>query len=218
GSGGPRAEGDPVNELFERLFELEPSRRLAVYAGGIAVILGLYWYFLFAPAQAMIAEKSKLVEDKSSEKTTKTRMIARLPQIKEEVKQLEAQLRAALSQLPDQKEIPELLSTVSTVGREAGLDILVFRQRPENLKEFYAEVPVEMVMRGNYRQVTSFLDAVGKLNRIVNVTNISLKNPTVRPDGVIIDTSCTSVTFRFLSEEERAKIAAQKKAEEAKGK
>ena len=207
-----------MNELFERLFELEPSRRLMVYGGVAAVILGLYWYFFFSPGQALIGEKTKLVEDKHTEKTTKTRMIARLPTIREEVKELEAQLRAALSQLPDQKEIPELLSTVSTVGREAGLEILVFRQRPENLQEFYAEVPVEMVMRGNYRQVTSFLDAVGKLNRIVNVTNISLKSPQVRPDGVIIDTSCTAVTFRFLSEEERARIAAQKKAEEAKKK
>lgn len=205
-----------MNELFERLFELEGPRRIAVYGGLVAVILGLYWYFFFAPSQALIDERTKLVEDKQTEKSTKTRMIARLPQIQEEVKHLEAQLRAALSQLPDQKEIPELLSTVSTVGREAGLEILVFRQRPENLKDFYAEVPVEMVMRGNYRQVTSFLDAVGKLNRIVNVTNISLKNPIIRPDGVIIDTSCTSVTFRFLSEEERAKIAAQKAAEEAK--
>jgi type IV pilus assembly protein PilO len=204
-----------MNELFERLFELDTPRRMAVYAGVVAVVLGLYWYFFFAPGQALIAEKTRLVEDKEAEKTTKTRMIARLPSIQKEVKDLEAQLRAALSQLPDQKEIPELLSTVSTVGREAGLEILVFRQRPENLKDFYAEVPVEMVMRGNYRQVTSFLDAVGRLNRIVNVTNISLRSPQVRPDGVIIDTSCTAVTFRFLTEQERARIAAQKKAEEA---
>ena len=206
-----------MNDLFDRLFELEGPRRFAVYGGVAAVILGLYWYFFFSPGQVLIAEKSQIVEDKQTEKTTKTRMIARLPQIKAEVIELEAQLRAALSQLPDQKEIPELLSTVSTVGREAGLEILVFRQRPEILQDFYAEVPVEMVMRGNYKQVTSFLDAVGRLNRIVNVTNISLRSPTVRPDGLVIDTSCTAVTFRFLSEQERARIAAQKKAEAEKG-
>lgn len=205
-----------MNELLDRLFELDTPRRIGVYAVLAAVILGIYWYFFFSPGQLEIAEKRQAVEEKENEKLTKTRLMSRLPSIQQEVKDLNAQLRAALSQLPDQKEIPELLSTVSTVGRDAGLEILVFRQRPENLQEFYAEVPVEMVMRGNYRQVTSFVDAVGQLNRIVNLTNIAMRNPVVKPEGVIVDTSCTAVTFRFLSEEERARIAAQKAAEKKK--
>jgi type IV pilus assembly protein PilO len=205
-----------MNELLDRLFELDTPRRFAVYGVLAAVILGIYWYFFFSPGQIEIAEKRQVVEEKENEKATKTRMMARLPSLEKEVKDLEAQLRAALSQLPDQKEIPELLSTVSTVGRDAGLEILVFRPRPENLQEFYAEVPVEMVMRGNYRQVTSFVDAVGQLNRIVNLTNIAMRNPILKPEGVIVDASCTAVTFRFLSEEERAKIAAQKAAEKKK--
>lgn len=205
-----------MNELLDRLFELDTPRRIGVYAALAAVVLGVYWYFFFAPGQAEIVEKQQAVEEKENEKATKTRLMARLPSVQQEVKDLDAQLRAALSQLPDQKEIPELLSTVSTVGRDAGLEILVFRQRPENLQEFYAEVPVEMVMRGNYRQVTSFVDAVGQLNRIVNLTNIAIRNPVVSPAGVTIDASCTAVTFRFLSEEERARIAAQKAAEKKK--
>jgi type IV pilus assembly protein PilO len=205
-----------MNELLDRLFDLDAPRRFAVYGVLAAVILGIYWYFFFSPGQLEIAEKRQVVEEKENEKATKTRMMARLPSLEKEVKDLEAQLKAALSQLPDQKEIPELLSTVSTVGRDAGLEILVFRQRPEILQEFYAEVPVEMVMRGNYRQVTSFVDAVGQLNRIVNLTNIAMRNPILKPEGVIIDTSSTAVTFRFLSEEERARIAAQKAAEKKK--
>ena len=205
-----------MNELLDRLFELDTPRRFAVYGVLAAVILGIYWYFFFSPGQIEIAEKRQVVEEKENEKATKTRMMARLPSLEKEVKDLEAELRAALSQLPDQKEIPELLSTVSTVGRDAGLEILVFRPRPENFQEFYAEVPVEMVMRGNYRQVTSFVDAVGQLNRIVNLTNIAMRNPILKPEGVIVDTSCTAVTFRFLSEEERARIAAQKAAEKKK--
>lgn len=203
-----------MSEWIDRLFELDGPRRYGLYALVAAFLLGIYVYLFFWPGQAEISEKRQLVEEKQNEKTTKTRMIARLGTVQQEVKDLEAQLRAALSQLPDQKEIPELLSTISTVGRDAGLEILVFRQRPENYQEFYAEVPVEMVMRGSYRQVTAFLDAVGRLNRIVNATNISMRTPVIGPDGVTIDTSCTAVTFRFLSEEERARIAAQKAAEE----
>jgi type IV pilus assembly protein PilO len=96
------------------------------------------------------------------------------------------------------------------VGRESGLEIVLFRQRPEVYQDFYAEVPVEMLMRGSYAQLSGFLEKVGALNRIVNVTDISMKNPVVSEGQVSVDTSCTTVTFRFLSEEERARIAAEK--------
>jgi len=112
----------------------------------------------------------------------------------------DAKLKEAIAQLPDQKEIPDLLSTVSSLGRESGLEILLFRQKAEVLQDFYAEVPVEMLMKGTYAQFTEFFNRVGKLNRIVNVKDISMKTPLVSEGRVVLSTSCTAVTFRFLSE------------------
>jgi len=60
--------------------------------------------------------------------------------------------------LPDTKEIPDLLSNISSLGREAGLDVVQFKQRPEKFEEFYAEVPVDILVRGTYHQVASFFD------------------------------------------------------------
>ena len=199
-----------MNELLDRLFALERRQRLLVYAGLIIAVSFLYWYFIYSPMTVTIAERREKHETLRQDEARKSKMAARLDDYRKDVKDLEAQLRKAVAQLPDKKEIPDLLSTVSSLGRESGLEIVLFRQRPENFQDFYAEVPVEMLMRGSYAQVTEFFAKVGALDRIVNVTDISMKTPVVSEGQVSIDTSCTAVTFRFVSEEERARIAAEK--------
>lgn len=203
-----------MNDLLERLFELEPSRRAIVYGVLLLVVGVLFWRFFYSPNAVIITERTERFEALELESKKKTAMAARLEEFRARVKELDAQLAKAIAQLPDEKEIPDLLSTVSSLGRESGLEIVLFRQKPEVLQEFYAEVPVEMLMRGSYRQVGDFVEAVGELNRIVNVGNISMRNPVIREDLVSIDTACTAVTFRFLSEEERARIAVEKAAKE----
>ncbi len=199
-----------MNDLLERFFGLTPQMRLASYVG-VALLLSLfYWNFSYSPTAAVLGERTARLEELRSQQVTKARQVAQLEALRKQVKDLDAKLKEALEQLPDQKEIPDLLSTVSSLGRESGLEIPLFRQRPENLQDFYAEVPVEMVMKGTYAQLTEFFDRVGKLNRIVNVKDISMKSPVVTEGRVVLSTSCIVVTFRFLSEEERARLAAER--------
>jgi type IV pilus assembly protein PilO len=199
-----------MNELLERFFALTARMRFASYVG-VALLLSLfYWNFSYSPNSTVLNERRGRLEDLRTQQQTKERQIAQLERLRQEVKVLDAKLKEAIAQLPDQKEIPDLLSTVSSLGRESGLDILLFRQRPEVLQDFYAEVPVEMLMKGTYAQLSEFFDRVGKLNRIVNVNDISMKTPVVSEGRVILSTSCNAVTFRFLSEDERARIAAER--------
>jgi type IV pilus assembly protein PilO len=84
------------------------------------------------------------------------------------------------------------------------------------LHDFYAEVPVEMQMRGTYHDVALFLDSVKRLDRIVNVANITLTKPKIAGDVVALEASCTATTFRFLDEMERQKLEQLKKKAEGK--
>jgi type IV pilus assembly protein PilO len=203
-----------MNDVLERFFGLSPQMRLGSYVAG-AVLLGLlYWSFVYSPMATTLRDRNGRLEELESQHAKKTRMVAQLEALRKEVKELDGKLKEAIAQLPDQKEIPDLLSTVSSLGRESGLEILLFRQRPEVLQDFYAEVPVEMLMKGTYAQLTEFFDKVGRLNRIVNVKDISMKSPVVSEGRVVLSTSCTAVTFRFLSEEERARIAADRARKE----
>ncbi|MEA2627517.1 MAG: type pilus assembly protein PilO [Candidatus Binatota bacterium] len=203
-----------MNDILERLFDLERNRRLIVYGVLLGVLALLYWTLSYSGNAQAISDRTARLEEVQTEVAKKQKMSARLAEYQQQVRDLDAALKKAVAQLPDQKEIPDLLSTVSSLGRESGLEIMLFRQRAEVYHDFYAEVPVEMLMRGSYHQVRAFLRSVGQLNRIVNVTDIAMRNAQVLPERVSLDTSCTAVTFRFLTEEERARIAAEKAARE----
>ena len=86
------------------------------------------------------------------------------------------------------------------------------RQKPESYSEFYADVPVQMEMRGTYHELAAFMDRVKRLDRIVNVSDIQLRQPRVEGDVVVLTASCTATTFRFLDEQERKARAEQQKA------
>jgi len=203
-----------MNDLLERFFGMSAQARLASYVGAAVVLAALYWSFSYSPNAAVLNERRARLEELETQQATKTRQIAQLEVLRQKVKELDAKLREALAQLPDQKEIPELLSTVSSLGRESGLDLPLFRQKAEVLQDFYAEVPVEMQMKGSYAQLKEFFDKVGGLNRIVNVKDIVMKTPVVSEGRVVLSASCNAVTFRFLSEEERARIAAERAKKE----
>jgi type IV pilus assembly protein PilO len=80
------------------------------------------------------------------------------------------------------------------------------------MQDFYAEVPVEMQMKGTYHEVALFLDRVKRLDRIVNVGDIHLTKPVLVGDQMMLDASCTTTTFRFLDESERRLLQEKKKA------
>jgi type IV pilus assembly protein PilO len=182
--------------------------------GGVAVIFFGYAWFSYWPRNALIAEKEEQRDNLRSDRDRKAALVANIEQTRKEVEQLNGDLKRAVAQLPDTKEIPDLLASVSSLGIESGLEIVQFKQRPEQYEEFYAAVPVDILVRGSYHQVASFFDRVGRMARIVNVADVNIKSPP-RAEGseVTLDTSCAAITFRFLDEAERARIAKQREKE-----
>ena len=145
-------------------------------------------------------------------RTRKKNLTRDSAKLKKQLDGLNIMLKKAVAQLPDRKEIPELLSSISGRAREAGLEILIFRPQAENLRDFYAEIPVDIVVRGGFHNVVTFFDEVGRLNRLVNIRNIEMRNPEVKGTKMSVQTLTQAVTFRFLDKAERARIAAAKAA------
>ena len=200
-----------MNDFLENLENLEPSRKIAIAVGVPLLVLLGYYFLIVSPRTTRTAQLATHIEEMEQERDQKKFEAERMPERQKEVQALDKQLKFALTRLPDEKEIPELLSSISNLGRDSGLEILVFRQLPEGYQEFYAEVPVEMSVRGNYHQVAQFLDRVGKLDRIVNVSNIVLKAPKNVDETVQLDVNSRITTFRFLSEAERQRLIKEKK-------
>jgi type IV pilus assembly protein PilO len=203
-----------MEALLERLLELPPRQRVLLLVGGTAFLFFLYAYFLYWPRNEQIAGLEARRDQARLERSRKVMLVANLEKARAEVATLDGDLKKAVAQLPDTKEIPDLLSNISSLGRESGLEIIRFKQRPERFEEFYAAVPVDILVRGTYYQVATFFDKVGQMARIVNVSDVSIKSPPrATGDTVTLETSCAAVTFRFLDEAERERIAKQREKE-----
>lgn len=197
--------------LLDDLLDRPASQKVAIVGAVIMGLVLLDWTYWYGPNSDALATLSSKAEDLRTELDTKRARTNAKAAAERDLRALNAQLKEAAARLPDQREIADLLSDVAASGRAAGLDITLFRQKPEAYHDFYADVPVQMEMRGTYNDVIDFLDRVGRMDRIVNVSDISLKQPEVTNDKVVLHASCTTTTFRFLDEQERARLAEEKK-------
>ena len=204
-------------ELLDNILERPGIQKVGILVVTIILIAALYYSFLFSPRAEQVAKLADSVEIAQNEKMVKTQKSANLLRLRKDLQQLDAELKKAVAQLPEKGEIAELLSNISAKAQQVGLDVLLFRPRPEAFRDFYAEVPVDITVKGNFHNTVSFFDEVGRMNRLVNIDNIGFKNPTVAGDRVVLETTSVATAFRFLDEAERKKVA-EDKAKAAKTK
>jgi type IV pilus assembly protein PilO len=189
--------------LLDDLLERPAKQKIAVLGGVLLTLAVLDWQYWYGPRQQELAELQSEVSQRQAEFDSKRSKANLRDEAEKELRDLGAELKRAEARLPDQREIADLLSSVADSARASGLEIVLFRQKPEVPRDFYAEVPVEMQMRGTYHEVAMFLDRVKRLDRIVNVSDIKLAKPTVDGERVTLEAACTANTFRFLDESER---------------
>jgi len=196
--------------MFDRILDLPPKQRFLIYSGAAVLIVLLYTFLLYSPRSREVAAKQERVHSLEAERAKLRALLSDPNKAKAEKTEVEGHFNQVKAQLPEQKEIPELLRQVSNLGRDSGLDVLLFRQKPETFQELSAEVPVEMAVRGGYHQVALFFDQVRHLDRIVNIADTSMKNSQMVNGQIQIEASFSATTYRFLSEEERERVAKEK--------
>jgi type IV pilus assembly protein PilO len=118
------------------------------------------------------------------------------------MKQKETQYRTVMRALPEKEEVPSLLAGISQAGKDAGLEFLLFQPKPESVKGFYAEIPVDISVSGSYHQVAVFFDKVANLRRIVNIRNIKMTPQGQKDESGELTTTCQAVTYKFVESAE----------------
>lgn len=190
----------PIDPLFEKVGNISKVHRILICVATFIVITGVFVYFLYLPKFENLNQlNSEYKALKQRLASTKTKA-AQLNKYRKDMKLAEAKYKIAMKALPDKKEIPSLLTSISEAGKEAGLEFLLFQPESEIKKDFYAEIPVSIKVAGNYHNVGLFFDNVSRLYRIVNIKNIVMA--TTR-DGKGLNTSCTAVTYKFVETEEK---------------
>jgi type IV pilus assembly protein PilO len=139
---------------------------------------------------------------------------ANLPRFQTEYDKLLVQLDMALKELPNGRQIPELLTSISARAKQSGLYVQSFRPGNEKPIDFYAEVPVKLKFEGTFHQVANFFYSISTLPRIVNIENVKIGSKSKgKSKENILSVNCMAITFRFLD-----KPVVKKKKKGKKGK
>jgi len=191
-----------MDPRVEQLLKLPNKQKIAILVAVVLIEAAALVYFLYLPKHKMLAELKAQHQQLQAEVEEKTKIAINLPKIQKEYNDLNFELEKALTELPNSKEIPSLLTSITATGKNAGLDFLVFRPKPEVVKDFYAEVPVDITISGSYFSVANFFAAVANLPRIVNITNVDFAEVRSVNNRMMTRVNCLATTFRFLGKEE----------------
>ncbi len=199
----------PINK--EVLIKL-PVWKKALILAGVMIVLGLAWYMLFflpneeeiSSLRSQLDKLQKQIQEQQKAKEAKL-------DLEKQIKALEAELKVLSSRLPEEKEIPDLLSSVNETGRLHGLEFVLFKQGKPVRKEYYSEIPVEIQVRGGFHQIMQFLSKVGELDRIVHVSKLKMGQYKGEPGGGTILATLQATTYKYESEPPPKKVEPGKK-------
>ena len=193
-----------IEPFFEKIEKLTKVQRLAISAVIFGLIAAGFIYFLYWPKFEKINKLNSDLEKLQKKLKTAKRNAKDLKKFQAKMKDAEAQFRLAMKKLPEKEEIPSLLSSISNSGQRVGLEFLLFEPKAEKRKEFYAEIPVAMNIRGDYHNLAIFFDQVARLSRIVNIKNIQMSR-TKGKNSHNLSTKCMAVTYKFIDKPSKKK-------------
>ncbi len=192
-----------MNQAIDNFLERPLWQKAVFWLGSLLFVAYCSYQFLLKDQWDTETALQEKVDSLNNSIVQEQRIARELNRFRREVKELEIKLKFALQELPDKREIPDLLTSISGLARDSGLTVNLFRPMPESFKDFYAEVPVSISVEGTYHQIAAFFDEVGHLPRIVNITQIAIKEPRVGESQVNVKSECVATTFRYLDESER---------------
>jgi len=199
----------------DSILKLPTPKKVVILVVILCAMAGLFLWRFFLPSQEALSaaqrEGSKLENELSNSKA-----IARdLQKYNEQVAKLNEELKSALTQLPNEKEIPEMLKSISSLGKESNLEFTLFRPKPEQPQQFFANVPIDLVALGTYHNLGMFFDKVSKLPRIINVVDFNLAKVSKDTKGkdekeIMLKISCMIRTYRFIEKKSEGKKSGTK--------
>ena len=191
-----------MDPRIEKIFKLPSKQKILILISTLLLIAVGFYFMLIKPKQEELKNFQTRLTELQTQVEENRRIAENLPRLEREYFQLNKELEKALTELPDQKQIPLLLTSITSAGKASGLDFLVFRPKAEEPKEFYASVPVDITVSGSFNSVAKFFVAVSELPRIVNIGNVAFSDIKSSGDQTNLKVTCLATTFRFLDKKE----------------
>jgi type IV pilus assembly protein PilO len=215
---------DLYDDFREKLFEKLPYDSLLpvnvklrwgiVVIAPLIVLLLFYTLFIQTTANETLDLRERLESTRQDNEISR-RIEKKLPLLKKQIEKLDDHLEIITSQLPEKKEIPDLLIQVSNIGISAGLEFQTFKPVEEVERDFYAEVMVELKLVGSFHNVITFFDQISRMPRILTISDLEIKEYAEKKEKgsteVTVAAKCNVITYRFIAEKIDAKKEPEKK-------
>jgi type IV pilus assembly protein PilO len=187
-----------MDPRLEKILKMPFYQRVLILVVLSLLIVAGYYNLSYLPLREDL-DRRIAQNDRLLLKLQESRRIANnLPRFKAEYEEMQKRLELALKELPNKSEIPKLLTDISGLAKDNGLEVVEFKPENEVPQGFYAEVPVTLKLSGSYHQMALFCEAVSKLDRIVNIEGMSLSNANTTDGETILSISASAITYRFV--------------------
>ncbi|MGI6656245.1 MAG: type 4a pilus biogenesis protein PilO [Desulfobulbus sp.] len=185
--------------LDEKFIPLDKRNKFFLLAALLILPVVLFYLVFLGPNFAKIEESTDTLTSAQAELQKLRKTSQDLPKHKKELEETREDFALTSILLPKSQEIPNLLRDISDLGQNSGLDFLSFVPGKETPKDFYAEIPIDIKIKGPYHNLGLFLDRVSKLDRIVTVNNIKIENAEQSGSRMLLTSTCQLVTYRFTN-------------------
>lgn len=183
---------------FEAITNAPRPQKIVLGVMFLAIIGGGGYFLVLSPKLADVdglRGRNAALQDE----VRKNRAIAlSLAGFRQEAIRLRERLEVAKERLPSEKEIPTLYRQISDLAFQAGLTVSLFQPKEPLPKDIYSEVPISVSAEAGFHQVGSFFERLGRLRRIVTLTDIKLQG-IERPTGAV-KADLTLATYLFRPE------------------
>jgi type IV pilus assembly protein PilO len=202
--------GELLTAQFQGLNGRHPGQwpvvpRALCGVGTLAGVIVLAWFGYLSGQQEVLDQGIQEEVTLREQYKSKVQQAVNLEALRKQKEQVGEYVATLEKQLPSKAEMDALLSDINQAGLGRGLQFELFKPGQVVVKDYYAELPINIKVSGNYHDVGAFTSDIANLPRIVTLNNLNL---IAGKDGTLtLDT--IAKTFRYLDKEE---VDAQRKA------
>lgn len=176
-----------------------PVKIIIMFVLFLAVLGGGYYFYL--TDKLAVLERAEMKElELRKDYEAKSEKAANLEAYRAQKAEMEATFGALLRQLPSDTEVPGLLDDITRTALDNELTIESIELQDERRTEFYVELPIDIVVEGNYHKIGSFVSGVANLSRIVTLHDFVVAPQDGNTDNLRM--TILAKTYRYLEEED----------------
>src|SRR5712692_3757662 len=169
-----------MEQLLDRISKAPAAAKYGGLAGVVVLLSALNFFLVIQPLEDSISGQQERMRQLDRQLAEKQELAQTLNARRREMDTLEQKLAEALTELPEKKDIDELLAQLNDIGKKSGLEISRVEPGGETIATFFAKIPIKMSVSGNFHEIAMFMQEIANMRRIVNVNNIKLGTPVLK--------------------------------------